>query len=207
MSILEMHELFRVLGQRMGLQNVRGIIPEEIDTIINSAITSFIKQTIQSNATLLFDDNVLQHNTPIGYLNPIRTLYKVVPKSSLNQNEVMYYISFSLEHNGKRYKARLVEADRIDEMNADYCSRASLEYPIVTLYNSGNSFVFETYPSDINYNNMFVRYIKNPAKVSSTGSVTVDCDLPDYTHDDIVKIAVTQYFQSLNLTTQQLTNQ
>ena len=34
MDILEMHEMFRVLGQQMGLERVRGILEESIDRVL-----------------------------------------------------------------------------------------------------------------------------------------------------------------------------
>ena len=38
MDILAMHEMFRVLGQQMGLERVRGILEESIDVYLNAAI-------------------------------------------------------------------------------------------------------------------------------------------------------------------------
>ena len=38
MTIQEMHQLFRVVGQQMGMQTIRAILPEEIDVFLNMAI-------------------------------------------------------------------------------------------------------------------------------------------------------------------------
>ena len=38
MNIAEMHNVFRTLGQQMGMQLNRGILPESIDIYLNEAI-------------------------------------------------------------------------------------------------------------------------------------------------------------------------
>lgn len=211
MKISEMHELFRVLAQRMGLQDVRGIIPEEIDILLNNAINLFIKNVLKENAIVVFQDsktkaNIFKNGTPVGYLNALRTLYSSDSYKAFNSKKVMYYLSFACIKNDKSYKARLVEADKVDEMEMDYCSRASLEYPIVTLSNDKGGFNINIYPKDIFYSDVIIRYLKYPEKVKydeDEESNSVDCDLPEYTHDDIVTLAATQYIQSLNITTKQ----
>ena len=47
MTISEMHVWFRQYAQQMGMQNVRAILPEQIDNLINTSI----KDTIDGIST------------------------------------------------------------------------------------------------------------------------------------------------------------
>ena len=49
MNIQEMHNIFRTLGQQMGLQRIRGILPESIDVYINDAIIEKVRSVVIAN--------------------------------------------------------------------------------------------------------------------------------------------------------------
>ena len=49
MTIQEMHNEFRTFGQVMGLQLVRGILPESIDVYLNAAINETVRNIISKN--------------------------------------------------------------------------------------------------------------------------------------------------------------
>jgi hypothetical protein len=53
--------------------------------------------------------------------------------------------------------------------------------------------------TDGNYSvtNYILRYLRNPAKINLLGTVQVDCDLPVFTHDYIVKIAVSMVLENM----------
>lgn len=76
MNISEMHIWFRQYAQQMGIQNVRGILPEQIDLCINTAISDTINQTIKENIDLT-SNRVIKDNSKLGQINIFRTLYKV----------------------------------------------------------------------------------------------------------------------------------
>lgn len=76
MNIAEMHVWFRQYAQQMGLQNVRAILPEQIDLLINTSITDTINQLIRENIGLT-NDRVITDNSKLGQINALRTLYKV----------------------------------------------------------------------------------------------------------------------------------
>ena len=75
MTIKEMHELFRVLGQQMGMQKVRGILPESIDILLNTSIVHCVRQIITSNVTTNFGNIVATQRNKISAINALRTLY------------------------------------------------------------------------------------------------------------------------------------
>ena len=76
MTIAEMHVWFRQYAQQMGMQNVRAILPEQIDLLINSSITDTINQIITQNIGIT-NDRVITDNSKSGQINALRSLYKV----------------------------------------------------------------------------------------------------------------------------------
>ena len=77
MTITEMHVWFRQYAQQMGMQNVRAILPEQIDLLINTSITDTINQIITQNIGVT-NDRVITDNSKIGQINALRSLYKVI---------------------------------------------------------------------------------------------------------------------------------
>ena len=51
MDLTQMHVIFRQFAQQMGMQNVRAILPEQIDLLLNTAIIDVVNE--------MYDDNVL----------------------------------------------------------------------------------------------------------------------------------------------------
>lgn len=86
MTIAEMHINFRQYAQQMGMQNVRAILPEQIDILLNQSITDTVNQLIRENIGVT-NDRVVTDNSKIGQINAFRTLYKVkeIPISFANQ--------------------------------------------------------------------------------------------------------------------------
>ena len=84
MNIGQMHIWFRQYAQQMGMQNVRAILPEQIDMMINTAISDTINTLIQTNIGIT-NDRVVTNNSKIGQINALRTLYRV--------KETLFYLS------------------------------------------------------------------------------------------------------------------
>lgn len=76
MNIAEMHTWFRQYAQQMGMQYVRGILPEQIDIVINTAITDITNQLVRENVGVS-NDRIITDNAKVGQINALRTLYKV----------------------------------------------------------------------------------------------------------------------------------
>ncbi len=83
MNIPEMHVWFRQYAQQMGLQNVRAILPEQIDLVINTSITDIVNQIITQNIGTT-NDRIITDNSKIGQINALRSLYKVLLIDSRN---------------------------------------------------------------------------------------------------------------------------
>lgn len=100
MDISEMHKMFRQYVQQMGMQNVRAILPEQIDLLINNSISDTINQVITQNIGIT-NDRVISDASKLNQINALKSLYKVW-KGSISEATVKgkektnYIISFQL---------------------------------------------------------------------------------------------------------------
>lgn len=77
MQLTDMHIWFRQYAQQMGMQNVRAILPEQIDLVINTSIDDTVNQIIKENIGVS-NDRIISDNSKIGQINALSTLYTVV---------------------------------------------------------------------------------------------------------------------------------
>lgn len=190
MDVNEMIQAFRVYGQQMGMQKMRNILNEEIYVFLNSAVVEKIRQVLGTNVVAQFPDKVSTQQNSISPINYVRTLIK---EHSLTDNtptniQLMYILG--VEVGG--YKCRFIEPTDWHNTINDFCNAPSEEYPICTFID--NKFKINN-GSDVT-TGAILTYIKYPAIIGND----VDCDLPEYTHDEIVQLAVQKYFASLNNT-------
>lgn len=106
MDMKDMHVLFRTLGQQKGLQQVRAILPNEIDAYLNAAIIEKCRSIIQSNTTPMFQDKISQQQTNVSPINALTTLIKTI---ELDNG------SFHPEYNEISYSTR--ELARLDKFH------------------------------------------------------------------------------------------
>lgn len=115
MTISEMHVWFRQYAQQMGMQNVRAILPEQIDNLINTAIKDTIDEVINKNVGTT-NDRVITDNAKLANINALRTLYGVktifcstgeLVSSYKNRpyifgstliGDVLYFVDFSIRY-------------------------------------------------------------------------------------------------------------
>lgn len=103
MDISEMHQMFRQYAQHMGMQNVRAIMPEQIDLIINNSISDTINQVITQNIGIT-NDRVISDASKLNQVNALKSLYKVWKGSIADvtikgKEKTTYIISFQLPLN------------------------------------------------------------------------------------------------------------
>lgn len=204
MTILEMHEQFRMLAQQAGLQMVNAIFEEEIDMLLNQEILNVTRSIFsrKTNRELNgISDNVVRLAELSNlYVNEVVTstkeniLYGVGYKiyTSSFYEELMYLISVSSSTGGVYNKCRLIELDRVLETNNDYHSKSIKESPIAYNYDSS----IEILASKFDVDSLIVNYLRYPAKVSLENEV--DCDLAKSLHYDCVEKAVNAYNASIN---------
>lgn len=103
MDIQEMHQMFRQYAQQMGMQNVRAILPEQIDLLINNSISDTINQVITQNIGVT-NDRVISDASKLNQVNALKSLYRVWKGSIADatvkgKEKTSYIISFQLPLN------------------------------------------------------------------------------------------------------------
>lgn len=76
MTTAEMHQMFRNYAQQMGMQNVRAILPSQIDLLLNNSISDTVNQVIAQNIGST-SDRVITDNSKLNKVNALKSLYKV----------------------------------------------------------------------------------------------------------------------------------
>lgn len=76
MTTPEMHVMFRQYAQQMGMQNVRAILPEQIDLLLNTSVMDTVNEIIKQNIGVT-NDRIITDNSKIVQINSLRSLYTV----------------------------------------------------------------------------------------------------------------------------------
>ena len=151
MTISEMHVWFRQYAQQMGMQNVRAILPEQIDNLINTAIKDIVDEVINKNVGTT-NDKVITDNSKLANINALRTLYRVKTLfctddvlvinyknnpytfySELIEDEALYFVDFSI-----RYTEPLPDPD-----NYEIKAPTDLQDPYVSSYKANKNYFYE----------------------------------------------------------------
>lgn len=213
-----MHEMFRTVGQQVGMQDVRAILPESIDIFINIAIIEKVRSIVMENTKTAFPNRVSIQNNFISPINALRTLYRrkeititdITKDVKLSQlDNVFLYTSFAIryDNNDSEYKCRFIDGDKLEETLNDVLNGASWDYPICSMFNGeNNSEYLKVFINSDSHtpNAIIIKYIANPAvvKFSKNAAECINCDLPDYLHSEIVELAVSKFFKSVAATSQ-----
>lgn len=213
-----MHEMFRTVGQQVGMQDVRAILPESIDIFINIAIIEKARSIVMENTKTAFPNRVSIQNNFVSPINALRTLYRrkeititdITKDVQLSQlDNVFLYTSFAIryDNNDSEYKCRFIDGDKLEETLNDVLNGASWDYPICSMFNGeNNSEYLKVFINSNSHtpNAIIIKYIANPAvvKFSKNAAECVNCDLPDYLHSEIVELAVSKFFKSVTATSQ-----
>lgn len=218
MDISQMHEMFRTVGQQVGMQDVRAILPESIDIFINIAIIEKARSIVMENTKTAFPNRVSIQNNFVSPINALRTLYRrkeiiitdITKDVQLSQlDNVFLYTSFAIryDNNDSEYKCRFIDGDKLEETLNDVLNGASWDYPICSMFNGeNNSEYLKVFINSDSHtpNAIIIKYIANPAivKFSKNAAECINCDLPDYLHSEIVELAVSKFFKSVTATSQ-----
>lgn len=221
MTIGEMHVMFRQLAQQMGMQTIRAILPNEIDACINVAVNDVIKKLIAENLGSAGNEQVTIYNARVGQINGLSTLFKrlslTAPTKSSQRNcyvtnvpldDVMYItaVEVGYEETNKIYDARVTQAELLGRTLEDYCNAPTYNSPVVVFLGQVNGVGIEIYTSSTEKGLVPTKanatVISKPAvvKYSDNEGNSVDCNMPDYMHIDIVKAAAEIYLRSVAIT-------
>lgn len=119
MTIREMHVMFRQYAQQMGMQNVRAILPEQIDLLINNSISDVINQVITQNIGTT-NDRVITDNSKLNQINALKSLYKVWKGTvTLGDAKTDYIASYELPINAFKTSGSY-NNDKVDSTAISY---------------------------------------------------------------------------------------
>lgn len=170
MDISEMHVWFRQYAQQMGMQNVRAILPEQIDLLINTSINDIVNKIVDDNTTNR-NDRVITDNSKIGQINSLRTLYTTVSVQGNNNtleqykinpfiinlanfNEYLYLVDFAISYNinkgnetisTKLFPIRLIDRAYLADTLQDYVLSPRFRTPVASVTNKNNKEILEIY--------------------------------------------------------------
>lgn len=165
MTISEMHVWFRQYAQQMGMQNVRAILPEQIDNLINTSIKDTIDEIINKNIGTT-NDRVITDNAKLANINALRTLYRVktysLPsgdtaaymigtykntplklksKDIFSDESVLYYVDFSIQYLLKNssvsrlFPIRIIDDSYLADVLNDWVLAPRMRTPVMVIYN------------------------------------------------------------------------
>lgn len=253
MDIADMHINFRQYAQQMGMQNVRAILPEQIDILLNTSITDTVNQLIRENIGVT-NDRTITDNSKIGQINALRTLYKVdevnitigtnftydatrrlsglikhVGTNDANVSDSvfgkpMFLVDISINYRNTTddiitnwYPVRIIDDVYLADTLNDFILKNRWRSPIATVYKNftielyidkfkaGNSPIIEVLGNksiNLTPKQLRISTVQYPAKVKFVEDISegtsVNCDLPESMHEDIVKHAVDLYRVAVN---------
>ena len=133
-----MHVWFRQYAQQMGMQNVRAILPEQIDVLINTSISDLVNQLVRENVGVR-NDRVITDNSKISQINALRTLYKVTELDMVGNSPFMEFLASNMLI-GKMSNKKVGGAD-VGVAAPDYLYLVdfSLNYKVTTTGFAGTS--------------------------------------------------------------------
>ena len=160
MTISEMHVWFRQYAQQMGMQNVRAILPEQIDTLINTSIKDTIDEVVRANVGTT-NDRVITDNAKLASVNALRTLYKVktiaasgdiadyknepytFKSTDIEANDTpLYYVDFAVRYQvgtgddivTRWFPIRIIDDSYLADVLNDWVLAPRMRTPVMVIY-------------------------------------------------------------------------
>ena len=162
MTTPEMHVWFRQYAQQMGMQNVRAILPEQIDNLINTSIKDTIDEVVNRNVGTT-NDRVITDNAKLASINALRTLYRVTTVDVTDTTKVknfgnepfvlrtedinfpdtdgvLYYVDFSIKYNignnktSRLFPIRIIDDSYLADVLNDWVLAPRMRTPVMVIY-------------------------------------------------------------------------
>ena len=171
MTISEMHVWFRQYAQQMGMQNVRAILPEQIDNLINTAIKDTVDEVINKSVGTT-NDRVITDNAKLANINALRTLYRVKTytpseassaisayanspysvssKTIFSSENVLYYVDFSIKYDlgdskeSRLFPIRIIDDSYLADVLNDWVLAPRLRTPVMVIYKKEEDSIDDT---------------------------------------------------------------
>ena len=219
MTISEMHTAFKLELDKSSSLELPAFEPEEIDFWLNNGIRRFVKnrflgtdtnmsfeETLKRTEdlkTLVVEETVTAPNLTVVGIKKPNSYYALLAGLSstkwfiLGEEVTISYTDLATGTTAtKRQGVTQCTVDTYRSHIDDPYSEHRLHYeeakPLRLVYGDNIELV-----TDGNYTltNYFIRYLKKPATVD-LGTV-VNCDLPEHTHDEIVKLTVNMVLENI----------
>lgn len=215
MTVQEMH-----YAVDQGLQKVASsvydyFLPEEVDFWLNRAQERFIKQRLGK----ISDPKRLGFSETTKRLDDLRLIITSDYEDSVVPNNQVDYINFDLpidylflvNARVKLYKddcggvpdaskspavtrdIRIVEQDKVYALQQNPFAKTKPEYPMAIIYDDEvrvfqekEKFILET---------LYLDYLRQPVQITLSSSI--DCELAEHTHHEIIDIAVKSIIEAI----------
>ena len=203
MTYKDIHNTFRTLGQQMGMQKNRTILPDSINVYINGAILEKTKEelakAVSSNVQVSADLQVPN----MSLINTLGNLFRskqITEDNDLDLSDVMFILGASIKYDkpkDKSFRCRIVAFDVIDDISSDYCNKPSKEYPVICYCDNK----LNVYNDNTNYSFINLKYLKHPSKiVCNENTDNWNTEYVDFQDDfmyEIIELAVQKYLISV----------
>lgn len=218
-----MHIYFRQYAQQMGMQNIRTLLPEQIDIVLNTSIVDVLNQLIREHIDGTTEKGGAD-NSKLAQANSFRNLYHVQyitgtaidKKSEINNfakyglaessiklitSKLYHFVGASAIFKYKdidvyKFPIRYIDEQYLAECLNDKFLQPSIKSPIMVIYNQGSLHldIYIKEKTNVVLSSIEIAYIAKPKELSATQT---ECDMPEHLHELIVKHAVELYKSSI----------
>lgn len=202
MTIQEMHWAIREGVQNMDSFTYDNYLPQQLDFLINQKINVFVRQEYFKNVNMTGKGLEFTKES----LHNLQTLVKIttVTSTNINGNDATgYYFDINDELRSPLF---IVNVDVVNSDKDKLPHHARIVEPEILRYTLDNPFRTTSHLSPVGtfkddeiriyanekfiVNSVNVTYIKKPTELDSVNSPTVDCDLPEHTHQIICDMVI-----------------
>lgn len=202
MTTAEMHQMFRNYAQQMGMQNVRAILPSQIDLLLNNSISDTVNQVIAQNIGTT-SDRVITDNSKLNQVNALKSLYKVwkgkvtlpTPKTNYIASYILPLENFGIATEAKETKIKKGDnvygapgsADAGKPKKIDYFFLVDLSIDYVKTLGGGNfntnifpiRLVDDQYLADVVNDFVMAPSLRSPVATIHDNTIELYIDKPD----------------------------
>lgn len=205
MTVLEMHDYFKILVDKEDTLNNPNFDPEHIDFFLNepgqdtlvklrySGRSSALGQAFEETQKRTDDIRILIENIVIPAEafdndNKPNSRFFTLPSNywfAVNEECTVKYLDCNGESTTKLVRVKPTSHDDYTKVIRDPFSRPNKEEVLRLMYQNKVEIIGSSSVEPLEYT---LRYIRKPSRISL--SLNVDCELPDHLHMEVVNMAV-----------------
>jgi len=211
MTVLDMHQAFKIEFDKLDSVNYPNILPEEIDFLLNKAQDRFVKQRYGTNNTKRQSFEEIQKRT--DDLKRLVKIENITPSPNTQSNidinaqfvdlpddywftvQERATITYNNCHNIPVTEKVNVKAIKHDNFNTIISNPFEKPNTQKVLRLMAEGFTELIHAPNVTINLYHIRYIKEPRRISLINNST--CELSEHTHQEIVNDAVSIALETL----------